>query len=160
MKRKPRASWDPQGVSTGSLAQWRLPVLSGELWAVSESRTTLARCVWCRWSHRRGSDLWFLATCHRMGDLAEGISEPATCLKCKFVDSTPDLLQQVPWWCGALHSCVLARPPGDCDVPWSWEPLFQLVEEPGKNAALHPTEGHLQCGDRAQLARRDHVRTR
>ena len=31
------------------------------------------------------------------GNLAEGISEPTTCLKCKFLDSTPDLLQQVPW---------------------------------------------------------------
>ena len=50
------------------------------------------------------------------GNLAEGISEPTTCLKCKFLDSTPDLLQQVPWWCGALHSYILARPQGDCDV--------------------------------------------
>lgn len=45
--------------------------------------------------------------------MGERISDPRTCLKCEFLDSTPDLL---PWRCRALRSHILASPQGDSDV--------------------------------------------
>lgn len=39
--------------------------------------------------------------------------DPRTCLKCEFLDSTPDPL---PWRCRALRSHILASPQGDSDA--------------------------------------------